>query len=362
MKRIGILTAGGDCPGLNATIRGIAKACYKTFNNDVEILGIHDGFAGLINDQVMVMKENDFSDILTQGGTIFGAKRTPFKLMQVIEDDNINKVKQMKDTYKKHQLDCLLTLGGNGTHKTANLLANEGLNVIGLPKTIDNDIWGTDVTFGFHTAVDIGTEVIDRLYTTAHSHSRIMLVEIMGNKAGWLTLYSGLAGGADIIIIPEIPFNLNDICEAAAKRAEAGKSFSIIAVAEGALSQEEAEMKKKERNKLRRKNNETTATNRIATAINNATGIETRVVIPGHMLRGGSPSAYDRLLATRFGAYATELIAKEKYGVTVALIDNEIVANPLADIACKTKLINPEDQIIVAAKAIGTYFGNSKQS
>ena len=190
-KRIGILTAGGDCPGLNATIRGVAKACYETFGNDnIEIVGIQDGFSGLINNQSTIMQPNDFSGILTQGGTIFGTKRTPFKLMQVIGDDNVDKVKSMKDTYKKLKLDCLLTLGGNGTHKTANLLSQEGLNIIGLPKTIDNDIWGTDVTFGFHTAVDIATEVIDRLHTTAHSHSRIMVVEIMGNKAGWLTLYS----------------------------------------------------------------------------------------------------------------------------------------------------------------------------
>ena len=205
-RKIGILTSGGDCPGLNATIRGVAKACYQKFGKDgVEIIGIQDGYSGLINNQCKEMSPSDFSGILTQGGTIFGTKRTPYKMMQFFEEDNINKVKCMKQTYKKQKLDCLLTLGGNGTHKTANLLSGEGLNVIGLPKTIDNDIWGTDVTFGFHSAVDIATDVIDRLHTTANSHGRILVVEIMGNKAGWLTLYSGIAGGADIIVIPEIP-------------------------------------------------------------------------------------------------------------------------------------------------------------
>ena len=213
-RRIGILTSGGDCPGLNATIRGVAKACYERFGTDVEIVGISDGYSGLINNQCREMVQSDFSGILTQGGTIFGTKRTPFKMMKVVEDDNVDKVKAMKETYKKQKFDCLLTLGGNGTHKTANLLSEEGLNVIGLPKTIDNDIWGTSVTFGFHTAVDIATDVIDRLHTTANSHGRILVVEIMGNKAGWLTLYSGIAGGADMIVIPEIPYDINKLSEA----------------------------------------------------------------------------------------------------------------------------------------------------
>ncbi len=239
--RIGILTSGGDCPGLNATIRGVAKATYEAFGEDkVEIIGIHDGYHGLIHGVYKEMEPSDFSGILTTGGTILGTKRTPFKMMQIIEDDKVDKVKEMKDTYKDLKLDCLFTLGGNGTHKTANMLSEEGLHVIGLPKTIDNDIFGTDVTFGFHTAVDIGTEVIDRIHTTANSHSRIMVIEIMGNKAGWLTLYSGLAGGADIILIPEIPFDIAKVAKACQRRADAGKAFSIIAVAEGAFDVEEA--------------------------------------------------------------------------------------------------------------------------
>ena len=231
-RRIGILTSGGDCPGLNACIRGVARASYSMF--DAEIIGIQDGYAGLIAGDYKEMKQSDFSGILTLGGTILGTRRTPFRNMRVIGEDNVDKVKAMKSNYKKMKLDCLVTLGGNGTHKTANLLAEEGLNVIGLPKTIDNDIWGTDVTFGFHTAVDIATEVIDRIHTTAASHGRCMVIEIMGNKAGWLTLYSGIAGGADIILLPEIPYDINIVAEAVRRRAENGKDFSIIAVAEGA--------------------------------------------------------------------------------------------------------------------------------
>lgn len=359
MKRIGILTAGGDCPGLNATIRGVAKACYERFGTDgIEIIGIQDGFSGLINNQSKVMQPNNFSGILTQGGTIFGTARTPFKTMQIIEGDNIDKVKNMKETYKNLRLDCLLTLGGNGTHKTANLLSSEGLNIIGLPKTIDNDIWGTEVTFGFHTAVDIGSEALDRLHTTANSHGRIMIMEVMGNKAGWLTLYCGIAGGADIIIVPEIPFSTEKICEAALKRASSGKSFSIIAVAEGALDTKEAQMKKKDRAKQRESNGEITATNRIAKAIADNTGITARVVVPGHILRGGSPSAYDRLLATKFGVHAAELIANEKYGYTVAKMPDRIGENKLADIAGKTKLIEPDSQIVHTARDIGIAFGD----
>lgn len=357
-RRIGILTSGGDCPGLNATIRGVAKACYKKFGNDVEIIGIQDGYSGLINNQCKIMQPSDFSGILTTGGTIFGTKRTPFKMMKVVEEDNVDKVRNMKKTYKDQKLDCLLTLGGNGTHKTANLLAEEGLNVIGLPKTIDNDIWGTSVTFGFHTAVDIATDVIDRLHTTANSHGRILVVEIMGNKAGWLTLYSGIAGGADMIVIPEIPYDIDKLCAACEKRAQQGKGFSILAVAEGAFDVEEAKMKKKERAKARAEAGITTASNRIATQIQTSTGLETRVCVPGHMLRGGSPSAYDRILATQFGVHAAELIAQNKFGYAVAKIGDKISENKLSDVAGKTKFVPSDDQMVKTAKDIGISFGD----
>ncbi|WP_124101127.1 ATP-dependent 6-phosphofructokinase [Ruminococcus sp. Marseille-P6503] len=357
-RRVGILTSGGDCPGLNATIRGVAKACYERFGDEVEIVGIEDGYSGLINNQCREMVSSDFSGILTTGGTIFGTKRTPFKMMKVVGEDNVDKVKAMKETYKKQKLDCLLTLGGNGTHKTANLLSEEGLNVIGLPKTIDNDIWGTSVTFGFHTAVDTATDVIDRLHTTANSHGRILVVEIMGNKAGWLTLYSGIAGGADMIVIPEIPYDIGKLCAACEKRSRSGKGFSILAVAEGAFDVNEAKLKKKERARLRAEAGITTATSRIAKQIEENTGCETRVCVPGHMLRGGSPSAYDRVLATKFGVHAAKLIADEKYGYAVAMIDNVVSENPLSEVAGKTKFVPENDQLVRTAKDIGISFGD----
>lgn len=358
-RRIGILTSGGDCPGLNATIRGVVKACYHLLGNDkVEFVGISDGFHGLIHGDCRVMEEREFHGILSLGGTILGTRRTPYKMMQVVEQDNVDKVAMMKKTYREQKLDCLLTLGGNGTHKTANLLAEEGLNIIGLPKTIDNDIWGTDVTFGFHTAVDTGTEVVDRIHTTAHSHSRIMVIEIMGNKAGWLTLYTGLAGGADIILIPEIPYHIDCVIDAVQKRADSGRSFSIIAVAEGAMDRAEAEMKKKDRVKKRADAGIITATGRIAKGIEEATGYETRTVTPGHMLRGGSPSAYDRVLATKFGARAAKLVQKEKYGYTVAKVDNEITENKLSDVTMKTKFVEMTDKNVIAARNIGISFGD----
>ena len=304
------------------------------------------------------MSPDDFSGILTRGGTILGTKRQPFKMMKVIGDDNVDKVKNMKKTYQDQKLDCLLTLGGNGTHKTSKLLADEGLNVIGLPKTIDNDIFGTDVTFGFHTAVDIATDALDRLHTTANSHSRILLCEIMGNKAGWLTLSAGIAGGADIILIPEIPYDIDKVCKSVQKRSESGKNFSIVAVAEGCFDKEEAKMKKKERTRLRQEAGITTATNRIAAQIQQKTGLEARVCVPGHMLRGGSPSAYDRVLATQFGVYAAELIREEHYGMSVAKVGGTITANKLDDIAGKTKFVSPDDQLVQTARNLGISFGD----
>ena len=358
-RRIGILTSGGDCPGLNATIRAVAKACFQKIGTDnVEIVGISDGYGGLINNEARTMKPQDFSGILTTGGTILGTSRTPYRMMQVIEGDNIDKVKNMKQTYKNLKLDCLLTLGGNGTHKTANLLSQEGLNVIGLPKTIDNDIFGTDVTFGFHTAVDIATDTIDRLHTTACSHSRIMIVEIMGNKAGWLTLNSGIAGGADIVIIPEIPYDINKVISALKKRVSSGKNFSIVAVAEGAFDVNEALLKKKDRAKLRQEQGIITATSRIASDIVKATGFDSRVCVPGHMLRGGSPSAYDRILATKFGVHAAQLIDNEDYGKSVAMVNGVVTANLLSEVAGKTKFVTPDHQLVTTAKQLGISFGD----
>lgn len=352
-KRIGILTSGGDCPGLNAAIRGVAKASYELMGDDIEIVGIVGGYTGLINGEYKEMNKLDFSGILTRGGTILGTSRQPFKKIQVIGEDNVDKVSNMIANYKKLKLDCLLTLGGNGTHKTANLLSQNGLNVIGLPKTIDNDIYGTEKTFGFHTAVDIGTEVIDRLHTTATSHSRVMVVEIMGNKAGWLSLYSAVAGGADAILLPEMPFSYENVAKAVLKRKNEGHVFSIVVVAEGAYSKNEEKMKRKERIAKR---GSATVTPLVVKYIEENTGIETRSVVPGHYLRGGSPSAYDRILATEFGAYAAKLIKNENYGVTVALKNSKITHNKLSDIAGRAKPVPKDHELVNVAKSLGIDF------
>ncbi len=356
-KRIGILTSGGDCPGLNAAIRGVGKAVYESIEG-VELIGIEDGYRGLIKNQWHKINKSDLSGILTLGGTILGTSRQPFKKMRVIEDDNIDKVAAMVKNYEKMKLDCLVTLGGNGTHKTANLLSEEGLNVIGLPKTIDNDIYGTDVTFGFHTAIDIATDAIDRVHTTANSHGRVMLVEIMGNKAGWLTLYSGVAGGADVIIIPEIPYNVDSIVDAIHKRDKAGKKFSIIAVAEGAMNTKEAKMSKKEFKKYREDTQCHAVSHRIAGEIAQKCDHNVRVVIPGHIVRGGSPSPYDRILSTRFGIHAAKLIESEDYGKTVALKGGKISDNKLSKIAGKLKGVPSDCEMVEAAKSVGVSFGD----
>ena len=357
MKRIGMLTSGGDCQALNATMRGVAKGLYNTFD-DVEVYGFLEGYKGLIYGNYVKMKPSDFSGILTKGGTILGSSRQPFKLIDEPTPEGLNKVEEMKKNYNKLKLDALVVLGGNGSQKTANRLSQEGLNVIGLPKTIDNDIYGTDVTFGFHTAVDIATEVIDRIHTTAGSHSRVMCIEIMGNKAGWLTLYSGIAGGADIILLPELPYDIDRVCEAVERRAKKGSNFSILAVAEGAINTEEARMKRKDWMAKRAEAGlGTTATNRIAQAVQKKTGMETRVCIPGHMQRGGSPSAYDRVLATQFGSYAAKLVEIEQYGVTVALVNNHVISNRLEDIAGKTRNIPEGCELLTVAKRMGISLG-----
>ncbi len=356
-KRVGILTAGGDCPGLNATIRGAAKALYQRLGNEVEIVGVRNGFAGLITGDYIEMEKDDFSNLLTRGGTILGTHRTPFKKMTVVEDDGVDKVEAMKKNYKDMGLDALLCLGGNGTHKTANLLSEEGLNIVGLPKTIDNDIWGTDVTFGFHTAVDIATEVIDRIHTTASSHHRVMIVELMGNKAGWLTLYSGIAGGADIVLIPEMPYNTQNVIEAIESRNTSGKNFSIVAMAEGCFDVEESTMKRKEWMAIRQEKKQTSVSSRLANEIIEKTGYDTRVAVPGHIQRGGPPSAYDRLLSTQFGTYAAQLVENDQFGVTVALKNNMVVSNPLSEVAGKTKVVTSDCELINVARRMGVSMG-----
>ncbi|MDD7270835.1 MAG: ATP-dependent 6-phosphofructokinase [Spirochaetales bacterium] len=356
--KIGILTAGGDCPGLNAVIRGFAKYVYNQIPN-AEIIGIQDGYRGLISGEFSKLKESDFSGILNIGGTILGTSRQPFKQMKVEDQNGESRLDQMVKNYKKNKLDLLVTLGGAGTHKTASLLSDAGCNVIGLPKTIDNDIWGTDVTFGFHTALEIDTECIDRIHTTAASHGRTMLIEIMGNKVGWLTLYAGIAGGADIILIPEIPYDPDEVCNMVTKRYESGKAFTIIAIAEGAMSKKEAAMKKAER--LEYRNGEATATNRLARYIQENAGVETRTVIPGHIQRGGNPSPYDRLISTELGSFAGKLVQEGNFGKTVAIINNQITYNRLSDVAGKTKYVDEDNQMIKIGRSIGISFGDGKK-
>lgn len=354
--KIGILTSGGDCAGLNAVMRAIGLYAYRNIKN-VEIVGIPDGYGGLIRGESAPMRKEDFEGILNIGGTILGTSRTPFKMMTVSEQDGGTRLEKMRANYKKMGLDCLFTLGGAGTHKTAALLCAEGCNVIGLPKTIDNDIFGTDVTFGFHTAVDVATEAIERVRTTAASHGRTMLVEVMGNKAGWLTLYSGIAAGADIIILPEIPFNIDKICEAVLANYEAGKPCNIIAVAEGAVLDSEAPYKKKERAFIRTSRGETTVTAHLAEVIGERTGAETRGTVLGYIQRGGNPSAYDKALSTRLGSYAGRLAKEGRFGVTVAVAGNTITFNALQDVAGKYKLVDPSCEMVRAAEDIGVCMG-----
>lgn len=358
MKKVGILTSGGDCQGLNAAIRGISKALYREFD-DVEIYGIFDGYSGLIYGNYKKMTPREFSGILTLGGTILGTSRQPFKQMCIKDEKSgIDKVYEMKKNYAKIGLDCLIVLGGNGTHKTANLLSSNGLNIVSLPKTIDNDIWGTDMSFGFQSACDIATEVIDCIHTTATSHGRIFIIEVMGHKVGWLNLYAGIAGGADVVLIPEIPYNIEKVANTMLERNKKGKRFSIIAVAEGAVSVEEALMKKKEFKAHRAALGYPSVAYKIADELSKKTQCEVRVTVPGHYQRGGSPCAYDRVLCTRLGAAAAELIKENKFGYMVALKNDKIVPVPLGEVAGKLKTVPLDSEIIKSARHIGISFGD----
>lgn len=356
MLRVGMLTSGGDCQALNAAMRGVAKSLFNQCS-EVEIYGFTDGYKGLIYGEYRLLKNDDFSGILNIGGTILGSSRMPFKYIGVPLEDGSDKIERMIDTYKKLNLDCLVVLGGNGSHKTANLLREKGLNVLTLPKTIDNDLAETDISFGFQSAVDIATNAIDCIHTTAASHSRVFIVELMGHKTGWLTLHAGIAGGADIILIPEIPYSIEAISQAIAKRTASGKRFTIIAAAEGAISKEEAAMSKKELKLLRKQENYASTAYRIGAAIEEKTGQEVRVTVPGHVQRGGQPVAYDRVLATRLGVRAAELILNHEYGYMVGVKDNKIVKISLCDVAGKTKMVDPGNELITQARQLGICLG-----
>ena len=339
MKRIGMLTSGGDCQALNAAMRGVVKTLANS-KEEVEIYGFLDGYRGLIYGNFRMLTDKDFSGILTKGGTILGTSRTPFKTIQDPDPNGLNKVEAMKQNYYKLQLDCLVILGGNGTHKTANLLRKEGLNIVTLPKTIDNDLWGTDMTFGFQSAVDIATDAIDRLHSTASSHQRVMVIEVMGHKAGWIALYSGMAGGGDVILIPEIPYNIHRIGETILNRLKKGKPYSIVVVAEGI----QTDGRKR-------------AAEYIAQEIEYETGIETRETVLGYIQRGGSPTPFDRNLSTRMGGHATELIANGQFGRMITLKGNEIASAPLEEIAGKLKLVTEDNDLVVQGRRMGICFG-----
>jgi 6-phosphofructokinase 1 len=356
-KRIGLLTSGGDCQALNATMRGVVKGLSSNLS-DLEVYGFADGYKGLIYGDYRLLTSVDFSGILTKGGTILGTSRQPFKLMRTPDENGLDKVEAMKQNYYKLRLDCLVILGGNGTQKTANLLREEGLNIIHLPKTIDNDIFGTDMTFGFQSAVNIATDAIDCIHTTAASHNRVFLVEVMGHKVGWLTLYAGIAGGADIILLPEIPYDIKKVIGAIEHRAAAGKGFTILAVAEGAISKEDAKLSKKELKEKMKNYKYPSVSYELADQILKKTGIEVRITVPGHTQRGGTPCPYDRVLSTRLGAEAAKLIINNDYGYMVVIINNKVKKVPLGEVAGKLKVVDPDDQVVKEAKMIGISFGD----
>jgi len=357
-KTFGILTAGGDCPGLNAAIRGVCRAASSRYN--MKVIGIADGYRGLIEGDARELKPDDFSGILTRGGTILGASREkPFKEEPRLNAGEIeqDKVAAIKENYRKLGLDCLVVLGGNGTNTIGYRLTWEGLNVLGLPKTIDNDIVGTDRSFGFNSALAVATDAIDRLHSTAQSHSRVIVIELMGHKAGWLSLYAGVAGGGDIILIPEIPYDIKSIGRHLQSRAGEGKRFSIVVVAEGALSVDEFKMDKKDRKKYRAETVYPSIAYRLAREIETETGMETRATVLGYMQRGGIPSATDRLLATSLGTATAELLARGEYGRMVALAGDEITSVDLSIPADKVKSVPREHYMIDTALSVGTCMG-----
>lgn len=356
VKTFGILTSGGDAPGLNAAIRAVCRTAKIRYG--MNAIGIRNGYRGLVQGDMFPVKSDDLVGLLTVGGTILGTARDkPFKNPVPDPDTGFLPVDAIKANYQKWGLDALVCIGGNGTNTTASLLAKEGLNVIGLPKTIDNDIEKTDMTFGFHTALDVATDAIDRIHTTAHSHSRLMVIEVMGHKAGWLGLYAGIAGGGDVVLIPEIPYDINAVAQKVMERRDAGKNFSIIVVAEGARSKDEALLSKKEFKKARAAMPYSIAY-RVAHELEAATRLESRVTVLGYLQRGGTPSPYDRILATHFGTAAAHFLAEGDFGKLVALQNGKIVGVPLEDVAGRVKNVPLDHPMIQCARELGTGLGD----
>jgi ATP-dependent phosphofructokinase / diphosphate-dependent phosphofructokinase len=343
VARVGILTGGGDCPGLNAVIRAVVRKGVDYFGH--AIVGYRDGWKGVLDNRTTHLTPDNTSGILHRGGTILGSSRTnPFK-----EEHGVERIKENLDA---ENLDALIAVGGEDTLGVANKLTAEGLNVVGVPKTIDNDVSATDFTFGFNTAVQICTDAIDRLHSTAESHNRVMVVEVMGRHAGWIAVYSGIAGGADAILVPEYPFDIDEVCEHIRHRHQRGRTFSIVVVAEGATPSDGDEILQSE---------ETDSFGHVRLGgigvaleeqIEQRTGYETRVTILGHIQRGGTPTAFDRVLATRFGIAAIDAISAGDYGTMVALRGTEIVRVPLGDAVGELKTLDRE-----LFEAAGVFFG-----
>lgn len=374
-KYIGVLTAGGDSPGLNAAIRAIGKTALGSF--DMQVIGFRDGFRGLMQNRTVRLERSTLSGILTLGGTILGTSRDKPHRMPV-GSKYMDMTEVMVDNYRAHHLDALVCLGGGGTHKNAYRLLEKGLNIITLPKTIDNDVAMTDVSFGFDTALGIATEAVDRLHSTAHSHHRIIVVEIMGHNVGWLALGAGVAGGADVILIPEIPYDIDRIAQAIRRRQHSGKNFSIVAVSEGAISKEDAtalqaakDKKKKAKKKKNKKGKkeasaelkrlkarEFDSTQRLAKKLEALTGLEARLTILGHVQRGGTPSAADRLLATRLGSTCAALINEGVFGVMVAARGDGTEPVPLEEVVGKRKTVPLDHPWIDTARRVGTNLGD----
>jgi 6-phosphofructokinase 1 len=370
--RIGILTSGGDCPGLNAAIRAVGKAAQD--NHGMQLIGFLNGFRGLVEDRAMELGSDMLSGILTDGGTILGTSRDkPHEMMVAGKPRDMTDV--IAATYRRRRLDALVCLGGGGTQKNALHLKRAGLNVVTLPKTIDNDIPMTDRSFGYDTAVGIATEAIDRLHSTATSHSRTIVVEVMGHRAGWLALEAGIAGGADIILIPEIPYDLEAVARAIRRRARQGKHFSIVVVAEGAMSradaarvgrlvrQKQQASDKSERREASEKlrafhEAHVSHTIHLTRHLEELAGQESRLTILGHLQRGGTPSSLDRVLATWLGTSCVDVLRRERYGVMLGLSGSQIRPVPLEQVAGSKKLVPRNHPLVQSARAVGTSFGD----
>jgi 6-phosphofructokinase 1 len=360
LKRIGVLTGGGDCPGLNAVIRGIAKPAISHYG--AMVVGILDGFEGLVEGRMRELVPRDVSGIVNLGGTILGTsnKGDPFHFPVKTPHgvDILDCSDSAIQNYRDWHLDALIAIGGDGTMHIVDKFTELGLNLVGVPKTIDNDLSATDVTFGYDSAVTVATEAIDRLHTTGSAHHRVMVIEVMGRYAGWIALGSGLAGGADVILIPEIPFRWERICDHVVKRGKHGSRFSIICVAEGAKPVD-GDLVVRENDSKRTDPIRLGGIGELVGAkVNEMTGLETRVTVLGHLQRGGSPSPYDRILATKYGWKAIELAYEMKFGHMVSLRGNDVTSVPVKEAILKLRTVPPDAQIVMAARAVGSSFGD----